>query len=363
MPGAFEEFDVEAPPADCARRPPRPLRPARSAVGYFLVGLILVAAGVLVAPNPATNQYGIADHLDTPPQLLWEVPLQSSHPSAGRVWIGSDEVVGDLVARYRERYADVGFSENVMYPGVADALAGLHADGQVMAVCTSKRRDFALRILDLFGLARYFVEVDGGDVGIEKWQQLAAMREDGRLPERSLMIGDRAVDLQAAHRNAVNGGAVTWGYGSRGELSTETPEHWFDTPDDWLALVNPHEDTDLDGLVADGRVDVPGERRLLESFLGAVADAVAAEAAGGRRARGWMSAASSMRGRSWTTIGTHATRDSCAMSTASPRRSASTRSAVTSSPSTSSGPRATGIASGWCGSKRTAACSTARRPR
>src|SRR5262245_10296840 len=30
-----------------------------------------------------------------------------------------------LVAKYRERYAEVGYAENVLYPGVAEALASL----------------------------------------------------------------------------------------------------------------------------------------------------------------------------------------------------------------------------------------------
>lgn len=147
----------------------------------------------------------------------------------------SDELVRDLVATYRERYADVGFAENTVYPGVPEVLAQLDAAGLAMGVCTSKRRDFAVRILDLFGLAGYFGVVDGGDVGIEKWQQIGRLHSDGYAP--GLLIGDRAVDLEAAHRNGIDGGAVTWGYGSRAELESGSPEHWFESPADWLRLV------------------------------------------------------------------------------------------------------------------------------
>src|SRR5262245_36877959 len=51
--------------------------------------------------------------------------------------------VTELVPKYRERYAEIGYAENVLYPGVREALAHLHAAGMQMAVCTSKRRDFA----------------------------------------------------------------------------------------------------------------------------------------------------------------------------------------------------------------------------
>src|SRR5579872_1686405 len=77
-----------------------------------------------------------------------------------------------LVGKYRERYAEIGYSENVLYPGIADALATLSKMGVTMAVCTSKRTDIAEKILEMFGLRDYFRYVDGGDVGIQKWQQV-----------------------------------------------------------------------------------------------------------------------------------------------------------------------------------------------
>jgi len=64
----------------------------------------------------------------------------------------SPSLLAALVERYRERYGDVGYSENVLCPGVPDALAHLREAGVVMAVCTSKRRDFAERILEMFSL-------------------------------------------------------------------------------------------------------------------------------------------------------------------------------------------------------------------
>src|SRR5262249_62375799 len=88
----------------------------------------------------------------------------------------SSTVLGALVQRYRERYADVGYSENVLYPGVPDALARLRRLGVVMAVCTSKRRDFAERILEMFSLRDLFEFVDGGDIGEAKSQQVQCVR-------------------------------------------------------------------------------------------------------------------------------------------------------------------------------------------
>lgn len=150
--------------------------------------------------------------------------------------VKSPSEVSLLVGKYRERYADVGYAENLVYPGVADALAHLNARGVSMAVCTSKRKDFAERILALFALRSHFEFVDGGDVGVEKWQQIASLRSSGRVPEKSLMIGDRATDLVAARRNGLSGGAVLWGYGSSTELLAEAPAYVFHAPREWLQI-------------------------------------------------------------------------------------------------------------------------------
>lgn len=152
-----------------------------------------------------------------------------------RLITGTEHING-FVAKYRQRYADIGYTENVLYPGVQEALATLSANGATMAVCTSKRVDFAERILELFDLRRHFCFVDGGEVGVHKWQQVEALRSRARVTDASVMIGDRAVDLVAAHRNSLHSGGVLWGYGSHAELTEEHPRYLFKSPSEWLAL-------------------------------------------------------------------------------------------------------------------------------
>lgn len=152
--------------------------------------------------------------------------------------LSSDAHINALVAKYRERYADLGYAENVLYPGVRDALAALSSAGALMAVCTSKRKDFAERILAMFDLRHYFSFVDGGEIGVHKWQQIEALRSQGKVSDASVMVGDRAFDLIAAHRNSLRSGGVLWGYGSYAELSNERPQYLFSSPMEWSRLVD-----------------------------------------------------------------------------------------------------------------------------
>jgi phosphoglycolate phosphatase len=152
--------------------------------------------------------------------------------------VTSSAALEGFVAKYRERYGAVGYSENVLYPGIPQALQGL-ADGSIrLGVCTSKRVDFAEKILELFGLTSYFSFVSGGEIGRHKWQQLHALLEDGVITKSSLMVGDRAVDITAAHRNGLDAAGVLWGHGSREELEAEQPRYLFSSPEDLLALMS-----------------------------------------------------------------------------------------------------------------------------
>lgn len=135
-----------------------------------------------------------------------------------------------LVAKYRERYRDVGYAENTLYPGIADALARLSSDGVHMGVCTSKRRDFAEQILELFGLRPHFNFVNGGDVGVGKGDQLRALLEQGTVRPTSTMIGDRAVDIEAARANGLAAVGVLWGYGTKAELLRVGPDRLLESP-------------------------------------------------------------------------------------------------------------------------------------
>jgi phosphoglycolate phosphatase len=141
-----------------------------------------------------------------------------------------------FVAKYRERYGEIGYSENILYPGIPEVLHSLVSAGMSLGVCTSKRVDFAEKILEMFGLSTYFNFVSGGEIGTHKWQQIEALLEQRVVTQSTVMVGDRAVDITAAHRNGLHAAGVLWGHGSRQELAAEQPRYLFSTPAELLVL-------------------------------------------------------------------------------------------------------------------------------
>ena len=158
------------------------------------------------------------------------------HAFRSRLASVTPEHIRELVAKYRERYAEVGFAENVMYPGIPEALYALDAAGIPLGLCTSKRADFAESILELFDLRHYFRFVSGGDVGIRKSDQLAALVKRGVITTSATMIGDRSIDILAARENGLKSVAVLWGHGSRDELQGALPDAFVGSPQELVTL-------------------------------------------------------------------------------------------------------------------------------
>lgn len=106
-----------------------------------------------------------------------------------------------------------------------------------IGICTSKREDFAKRILSLFEISDYFEFISGGDIGITKTTQLPKLLEDGTIDENTVMIGDRAVDIASAKDNNLDGIGVLWGFGSYEELLETDPSAILKPPNELARIV------------------------------------------------------------------------------------------------------------------------------
>jgi len=170
-------------------------------------------------------------------QLAIHVGPPLDHAFKAITGVQSQTELNRFVSKYRERYAEVGYSENVLYPGIREALNSLSTAGVPLGLCTSKRVDFAENILEMFGLRPHFQFVNGGEIGIQKWQQIEDLLAQGKVTASSVMVGDRAVDVIAAHRNGLQAAGVLWGHGSRAELENERPTYLLASTEELSSLV------------------------------------------------------------------------------------------------------------------------------
>ena len=134
-----------------------------------------------------------------------------------------------LIDHYRDRYGRIGYRENRIYDEIPDVVARLAGNGCTLGVCTSKRGDYAFRIIEMFGLAPHFSFVDGG-AGMDKRRQIAQLVRNGLKAETAIMIGDRAVDIIAGNSNDLSSAGVLWGFGDKKELEGANPDHILACP-------------------------------------------------------------------------------------------------------------------------------------
>lgn len=140
------------------------------------------------------------------------------------------EKCNNAIKIYREYFSEKGLFENAVYPGVEDMLDTLKSAGLKLAVATSKPEVYARRILDKFGLSKYFDAICGIPLDNEhmtKAQVIArAINELGAANKQAaLMVGDRNYDVAGAHQNGIECMGVTYGYGSRDELEKAGAEY------------------------------------------------------------------------------------------------------------------------------------------
>jgi len=108
-------------------------------------------------------------------------------------------------------------------------------------IATSKRRDFAERVMDHLGLTAYVRRIYGAEPGgglDEKYDLLAHILKTEALdPAATIMVGDRLHDIHAAKINALRSVGVLWGYGGAAELTEAGADHLAEAPDQVVRLI------------------------------------------------------------------------------------------------------------------------------
>ena len=137
------------------------------------------------------------------------------------------EEAEQAVVFYREYFSVNGLFENTPYNGITELLKKLKEHGVILAVATSKPEQFAVRIIEHFGMADDFTLVCGATMDSSRSKKGDVIAYTlGKLgiadAEKSavLMIGDRHHDIEGAKENGLASAGVLWGFGDENELKT-----------------------------------------------------------------------------------------------------------------------------------------------
>ncbi len=182
-------------------------------------------------------------------KMGWEIPKeQTLRAFIGPPLYGSfrdlcgmdDTQCAQAVALYRERYTETGMFENAVYPGIRLLLQKLQRAGVFLAVATGKPQVPTERILDHFGLRKFFRAVAGiSENDQEADKKHLILRALPKRYDKAVMVGDRRFDVEGAKGVGIASIGVTYGYGGREELESAGADHIVASVSDLMALLCP----------------------------------------------------------------------------------------------------------------------------
>jgi phosphoglycolate phosphatase len=145
----------------------------------------------------------------------------------------SEEIATQALALYLTYYEAHLLDHTRPYDGVDTTLRRIAADAECrVAVLTNKPIRFSRAIIEGLGWSTLFFRVYGGDsfesrkpspVGVER-----LMEEAGAAPERTVLVGDSATDVQAARNAGITACGVRYGFQPE-SLESSPPDLLLDT--------------------------------------------------------------------------------------------------------------------------------------
>lgn len=127
-----------------------------------------------------------------------------------------------LVAKYRERYNNIGLYESCIYDGISGLLQRLKANHIKIGIASSKPLTYVETLLEKFDIKQYFDVICGvsfkADCESKSSIVSRCLKELGTEGNATLMVGDRKYDIDGARTNMLDSVGVMWGYGSKFEF-------------------------------------------------------------------------------------------------------------------------------------------------
>ena len=137
----------------------------------------------------------------------------------------------ELEVRYKEAFhrfhLEPGFTEP-LYVGAAEMLEQMRADGWRLSIATGKSRRGVEMIVAMHRWQDLFETTHCADDGPGKPHPamvLEAMKGQGIVPERTIMIGDTSHDMKMAKAAGVRAQGVAWGFHTLQEVLDGGADH------------------------------------------------------------------------------------------------------------------------------------------
>ncbi|ASJ22679.1 phosphatase [Brachyspira hampsonii] len=129
----------------------------------------------------------------------------------------------DFIKFYREDYnGNDGLFNCKLYDGIYDLIKTLYENNYRVFLATAKPKESALRIIEHFSMTNFFTNfyapILGGKIKTKLDVLKEALKKENFEKDKTIMIGDRIDDIDAAKNVGIDSIAVKYGFGNDEEF-------------------------------------------------------------------------------------------------------------------------------------------------
>jgi len=163
--------------------------------------------------------------------------IERAVPSEVRTPELLEQCYREFIQDYRQNWA----VKTAPYEGITALIDELYSQGITMSVLSNKIHDFTVRCVEQFLPAEKFRLIFGERPGIPRKPDPAGALEiaekTGILPERTVYVGDTAIDMKTGTSAGMFTTGVLWGFRDREELQGAGAKHIINQPRELLEVV------------------------------------------------------------------------------------------------------------------------------
>jgi phosphoglycolate phosphatase len=218
--------------------------------GAVIVGALRTALDAGGLDGNAEDHATLAGHIGVPlPRLFPDLGMAPDH-------------VERAIAVFQDYFRQHGADGTKPFEGATELLDDLRGHAATVALATAKPVHTALDVVAHLGWTEHLAFVAGANAdetggakhevigrALDQLTELEGTRPD---PGDVVMIGDRAGDIAGARHHGIAGIGVTWGFGSREELTGAAPVAVVDSMSELAGLLLPSSDAARPDAVAGG---------------------------------------------------------------------------------------------------------------